>query len=193
MDIKDVLKRKIASTEVAWILMDPTLQDRRDELDTELSAARIYDKRHTDAVKRADEVEKKIDDVDLEIAESRVPFKFASIGRENYSKLIDENKPREGNTMDQDVGFNADEFPPRLLALSAVDPKMDLDDARQIWDGGEGQWSDGETTKLLLTAIKANKEVVDVPFTRLGSRMETLSIGTELPIPETSESHTQSS
>lgn len=197
MDIKDVLKAKKASLEVVWILMDPGLQEAREELEIEASAARIYDNRHTDAVKRAPVVEAKIDDLDQEIAESRTKFTFKSIGRVNYGKLLDEFKPREPKEdyeTDHDVGFDVDEFPPRLLALGSVDPKMELKDAEEIWSGGDdGDWSDAETTKLLMGAVRANKETIDVPFTRLGSRMETLTIETESPTPDTSGSPTPSS
>lgn len=196
MDIQDVLKAKKPSLEVVWILMNPGLQEAREMLEVEASAARIYDGRHTDAVKRAPEVEGRIDDMDQEIAESRVPFSFKSIGRENYAKLLDEFKPREpkeDHETDHDVGFDVDEFPPRLLALGSVDPKMELKDAEEIWNGGEGDWSDAETTKILMAAIRANKETVDVPFTRLGSRMETLTIEMESPTPETSGSPSPSS
>lgn len=197
MDIQDVLKAKKASLEAVWVLMEPGLEDAREELEIEASAARIYDGRHTDAVKRADAVEARIDDLDQQIAESRTKFSFKSIGRVNYGKLLDEFKPREPKEeyeTDHDVGFDVDEFPPRLLALGSVDPKMELKDAKEIWSGGEdGKWSDAETTKLLLCAIRANKETIDVPFTRLGSRMETLTIETESPTPETSGSPTPSS
>jgi hypothetical protein len=166
-------------------------------LEVEASAARIYDGRHTDAVKRADAVEEKIDDLDQEIAESRIKFTFKSIGRGNYAKLLDEFKPREPKEeyeTDHEVGFDVDEFPPRLLALGSVDPKMELKEAKEIWQGGDdGDWSDAETTKLLMGAIRANKETIDVPFTRLGSRMEALTIETESPTPEPSGSPTPSS
>ena len=192
MDITEILEAKRPSLEVAWILLNPELQIRLDALQAELSSARIYDTRHNER-DRAPAVEEQIDVLEVEISESRIPFTFKAIGRENYSKLLDEFKAREDNDQDQEVGFDVDEFPPRLFALSAVDPAMDLAQAHQIWDGGDGQWSDAETTKLLVAAIRANKESIDVPFTRLGLRMETLIIGTESPTPEQSESHTPSS
>jgi hypothetical protein len=185
-DIQSILESKRPAVEVAWILLDPDLQIKREGLEQDLEAAQLYDARHNEP-DRAPAVEKAIDEIEATIAESRVAFTFQAIGRANYGKLLDEWKPREGNPTDKDVGFNTDEFPPRLLALSAVDPAMTLLQAQEVWDS----WSDAETTKLVLTAIKANRESVDIPFTRTGSRMEASNTDSVSPTPTTMESHTK--
>ncbi len=171
--IAEVFDRKKDNTQSVRILLDPGLKDELRDLERDLADAVKYDDEHTNARKRAPKVEKLLDELEVRIAEHRVTFKFQSIGREPYALLLDEFKPREDNEFDEELGFNSDEFPPHLLALSAVEPEMELADAVRIWN----EWSDSETFLLITAAVTANKELVDVPFTRAGIRTGTLSTG----------------
>ena len=171
--IAEVFDRKKDNTQSVRILLDPGLKDELRDLERDLADAVKYDDEHTNARKRAPKVEKLLDELEVRIAEHRVTFKFQSIGREPYALLLDEYKPREDNEFDEELGFNSDEFPPHLLALSAVEPEMELADAVRIWN----EWSDSETFLLITAAVTANKELVDVPFTRAGIRTGTLSTG----------------
>lgn len=173
LTIADVFDRKKDNTQNVRILLDPGLKDELLELERELGDAKTYDDEHTNARKREPAVEKKLDELEKRIADARVTFKFKSIGREPYSMLLDEYKPREGNEFDEELGFNSEEFPPHLIALSAVIPEMELADAYRIWN----EWSESETMLIMMAAVTANKEIVDIPFTRSGIRMGTLSTG----------------
>ncbi len=187
--IADVFDRKKDNTQRVPVLLDPDLREELKDLEAELATAVKYDDEHTNARRKATPVEKRLTELEERIAESRVVFKFRSIGREAYSLLLDEWKPREDNEDDADYGFDATEFPPRLLALSAVSPELTLDDARKIWN----EWSESETTLLIVGAVTANKELVDIPFTRAGTRMGTLSTVGLSTIPQGEDSPTPSS
>ncbi len=185
MDIQEILKAKVPHREVAWVLLDGELEAEHGVLLDDLEKAKALDEKVTDP-NTAPLIEKKIEAIEGKIRESRVPFTFEAVGREVYGKLLDEYKPREDNEEDEAIGFNIDEFPPRLLALGSVDPKMELEHARSIWN----DWSDAETTLLLMMAVKANRQTVDVPFTLTGSNMGTRFIGRESNTPDLKESPT---
>ena len=187
--IADVFDRKRDNTKAVKVLLDPDLKDELAELERVLTAAEKYDDDHTNARKRAPKVEEQLDALELRVADARVTFKFKSIGREPYATLLDEFKPREGNDFDDELGFNADEFPPHLLALSGIQPEMDLEDAYKIWN----EWSDSETMLLIMAAVAANKEIVDIPFTRAGTRMGMAFTGKVSTTPPVEESPTPNS
>ncbi len=181
MDITEIIAGKVPHRETAWVLLDGELETIHTLLLADLEKAQALDKKTTDR-NTAPAIEEKIEGVEDQIRESRVPFIFEAVGREVYGKLLDEYKPRDDEShkeLDEEVGFNVDEFPPRLFALAAFDPKMELEDARLIWN----TWSDAETTLLLAMAVKANRQTVDVPFTLTGSSMGTRFTGRESSTP----------
>lgn len=188
--LAEILKAKTPQQQTCHVLLRPELEEERTALLKQLTRAKKYDEWHNEK-DTAPVVEAKIEKVEEEIAANRQPFVFQSIGRKPYSALLDEYKPRDENPDDKDLGFNADEFPPRLIALSSFDPKISLDQAREIWDGDN--WSDAETTLLLASAVLANKEIVDVPFTNDGLPMGTRSTGSPSSSVTTEESPTPSS
>lgn len=182
-DIQEILGRKKAHRETVWIILDPALQEKLERLEVDLVKARRYDLKHNEP-DLAPRVETEIGELEDQIAEAREPFTFEAIGRQAFSLLLDENKPRQGNDLDQSLGFHGEEFPPKLIATSAVDPKIDLATARTIWN----EWSDGETTALISAAVRANKEVIDVPFTSSGTRMGMSSTERRSTTPQVEES-----
>ncbi len=124
MDIQEILRTKIPHRETAWVLLDGDLETKHVLLLADLETAKAVDEKTTEP-NTAHLVEKEIGGVEDAIRESRVPFIFEAVGREVYGKLLDEYKPREGNDLDEDLGFNVDEFPPRVLGIGAFDPEMD--------------------------------------------------------------------
>lgn len=191
-DIEEILAAKKPRHETAWILVDPDLQAKHQDLVDRLDEAKDAEKgREKGWRTEVPRLEAELDQLEAEIAAQRHPFQFKSLGRTKYGALLDEFPPREGNRTDRLTGFDSDEFPPALLAASAVDPEMTVAHAKEIW-GGE-DWSDAETTRLFQAALKAQKELVDVPFTRNGSAMETSSTGKSSSTPQTTDSPTQSS
>jgi hypothetical protein len=185
-----ILAAKKPNRKTTHILLDPELKDQRALLLADLKRAEKYDEKHNER-DTAPPILEAIEALDEKIAEQRQAFTFQSIGRKPYGALLDEYKPREGDEDDEEYGFNADEFPPRIIALSSYEPKITLETAREIWDGDD--WSDAETTLLLGAAIIANKEIVDVPFTNDGLPMGTRSTATPSNTATTEASPTPSS
>lgn len=188
--LEQILKAKTPQRKTAYILLNPGLEEDRSDLLNRIVRAEKYDKWHNEK-DTAPVLKEELEALEDEIGEARQPFVFQSIGRKSYSALLDEYKPREGDPDDKEYGFNAAEFPPRLIALSSHDPKIDLDQAREIWDGEN--WSDAETTALVAAAILANKEIVDVPFTNDGLPMGTRSTAIPSNTVTTEDSPTPSS
>lgn len=186
--IEEILAAKQPQVQTAHVLLDPSLEEERTRLLKALGKAEAFDKLHNER-DTAPAIRSQIEVVEKKIADTRIAFRFQSIGRKAWGALLDEWKPREDNPDDEEAGFNIDEFPPRLLALSAIEPKITLDQAYTIWS----EWSDAEATVLLAAAMLANREVVDVPFTSDGIAMEALSTETGSAIPSTKGSHTPSS
>ncbi len=188
LDISDILKAKRPNQQKAWVLLDPGLRDQMD-VALDLVSKREADVDRKGGAKGLAAAEALLDELEAEVAGSRVQFVFQSIGRKAYSTLLDANKPRDDDADDEDLGFNVDTFPPRLLALSCVNPKMNLKQATEIWN----DWGDTQTTLLLTKAIVANKEIVDIPFTRSGTKMEMLTTALRSTTPQAAESPTPSS
>lgn len=189
LDIQDLIKAKTSAKQTTHVLLDPGLEEERTAIIKELARAKSADDASNSFKVTAPAVQERLDKLEAKIAETRVPFVFQSIGRRAYDALLDENKPRPDHEDDKDLGFNEEEFPPRLIALSSYEPEINLEQARTIWD----DWSSAETTLLFGAAVLANKEVVDVPFTNDGLPMGTLNIGTPSSTAMTEESPTPSS
>lgn len=188
--LAEILKAKKPPRQTAHILLNPGLEEDRETLLVEIERAKSYDKWHSER-DTAPALQTKLEELEEEIAAARQPFVFQSIGRKAYGALLDEFKPRDGNKEDKDLGFNTDEYPVHLIALSSHDPLISLKQAREIWDSDD--WSDGETTLLLTAAVLANKEIVDVPFTNDGLPMGTRSTDSPSNTVTTTDSATPSS
>lgn len=188
--LEQILKAKKPQRQTVYILLDPSLEEARKGLLKQIKIAEKHDQWNNEK-DTAPPLQRTLDALEEKIAEARQPFVFQAIGRKSYSALLDEYKPRDGDPDDKEYGFNAAEFPPRLIALSSHDPPITLDQAREIWDGDD--WSDAETTALVAAAILANKEIVDVPFTNDGLPMGTRSTATPSNTATTKDSPTPSS
>lgn len=188
--LAEILKLKSPPRQTCYVLLNPSLEEDREVLLRLIARAEKYDKWHNEQ-DTAPALQEKLEEIEEAIAEARQPFVFQSIGRKVYGALLDEFKPRKGNDEDKDLGFNADEFPVHLIALSAHDPEITLKQARELWDSDD--WSDAETTLLLTAAVLANKEVVDVPFTNDGLPMGTRSTASPSNTATTEDSPTPSS
>ncbi len=185
-----ILELKQPQRQTTHIMLKPELEEVRTQLLKEMVKAERYDENHNEK-DTAPKIQAQLEAVEKEIGETRQTFVFQSIGRKPYSALLDEYKPRPDDEDDKELGFNAEEFPPRLIALSSHEPEISLKVAREIWDGD--LWSDAETTMLLGAAILANKEIVDVPFTNDGLPMGTRSTASPSNTATTEVSPTPSS
>lgn len=94
-----------------------------------------------------------------------VRFTFRSIGRRNYKRLLNEHPPTEGQQKEmvalaralgisEDkalLAFDAETFPPALMAAAAEKPRLSEEEARHFWD----TWTEVESDRLFQAARAA--------------------------------------
>jgi hypothetical protein len=90
-------------------------------------------------------------------AESK-PYRFETIGDEAWSDLLAAHPPREGKADRED--FDPKTFPTALLAASAVEPTMTIEQAKRLFS----RLALPQRNSLFGTAYSANMRGVEVPF-----------------------------
>lgn len=113
----------------------------------------------------APKILKQIEKLRKEAEDSMVTFKFRDIGRRAFENLIDEYPPTDSQ---KEMGFrwNPEEFSPRLIQMTCIDPELSLEDALTIWN----EWSFAEADAIVTAAISVCTERASVPFTVPGTR-----------------------
>lgn len=96
-----------------------------------------------------------------------IEIRVCGLDTREFNKLVSNHLPRRGNSVDQARGFNADTFPPALLAGSIIEPKLSPDEWGDIFASPE--WSLGEVAALVDLAWSASNRGFDVPFGGNGS------------------------
>ncbi len=112
-------------------------------------------------------------------------FTFRGIGRKAYEQLIEDHPPTEAQQKEareagqaaglpaqfQRLKWNADTFPPALIAAASYEPKITPEEAWEIYHVSEN-WNDGELTSIFVTAVEAQqaRDVADLGKSKAGSR-----------------------
>lgn len=130
-----------------------------------------------------DEAQAELERLQQEAVESGdvVTFTFRSIGRKAYERLIEEHPPTEQQEKDareeglaagltaqlSRLSWNADTFPPALIAAASVHPKISHDEAWEIYHVSE-DWNNAELAALFITARDAQqgRDVADLGKSR---------------------------
>lgn len=103
----------------------------------------------------------KMEQLQAAALENSTKFVFRSIGRVPYDDLVNAHPPtdeqqeiaRKEGGADVDLSWNAETFPPALLAASIVEPKMTPEEIQEIWDSPD--WGGNELLDLFNTALSA--------------------------------------
>ncbi len=158
-------------------------QTRLNDLEERLSQS---PQRRDLQIKR-DHAEAELERLQAEAAETGAvaTFFFRAIGRKAYEKLIEEHpateeQQREARERGANAGlapqlarlhWNADTFPPALIAAASYEPKISHEEAWEIFHVSE-DWNEGELTTLFVTARSAQegRDVADLGKSRNGSR-----------------------
>lgn len=155
-------KKPVVKTVV--IPLDSELVDRYEKARSELEVLRIRvdanRERDGDLIDKLDAAQDRYDALRAEMEENSVEFKFHSIGRPAYEALLLQHPPtKEQKEAARKVGeraaYNADTFPPALLAASSFEPKMELHEAEEIWKSSD--WNQGELMALFMAAVDCNQ------------------------------------
>jgi hypothetical protein len=106
---------------------------------------------------RVTELARQIEELRELMLEHTVVFRFAGLPSKAYSDMVAKHPPKDGSKrgdVDMD-GYSLD-----LVASCAVEPKMTVDEARQLSEAlTQAQWD-----SLVSAAYACNKEEFDVPF-----------------------------
>lgn len=100
-----------------------------------------------------------------EMADSEVEFRFRGIGRKAYGAMLREHPPTADQKAEADQAkmmllFNPDTFPPALMAASCVTPESaSVESFQAIWDG----WSEGQTVELWRACLAVNQGSAETP------------------------------
>lgn len=96
----------------------------------------------------------------VEVEGGPVDLRLRALPRREYRALLESHPAvKEG------ADWNADTFPPALLAACLVQPEFTLEQATEIWD----EWETEEASRLFLAAYYLNEDAKRLGFMLPGS------------------------
>ncbi len=167
--LSDILREKKPNTKTVDIVLDSDLAGEIQFKEQELAQMRMRKGRSlADGV---GPLQTELDALYESAADIAVTFTFTDVGRKPFEELLMSHPPTKAQkdhvaaTGGGILEFNLDTFPPALLALTASDPKMTLEEATEIFD----TWGSGDAEILFSTALLVCKERTSVPLSRSGT------------------------
>lgn len=136
------------------------LQDLEDQL--ELAKQRDL---MSNGPKESPPIAERIGQLEQELLDSEIEFRFRGIGRGPRSRLLSEHPPTQAQQAEAkaDGGrllFNIETFPPALMAAACVLPEgWAAADFAALWE----EWTDGQTAKLWQACLAANQGAAETP------------------------------
>lgn len=167
----ELVARKLPMTATIRIALDSDAAAKLEEADQKFQNARFRTQAAPNESLLKQELEKASDELEdaRKAAEAEsVEFKFQSIGRLAYEQLIDDHpatadqKKRAEKKSDPVPPWDLDEFPVALIHACLSEPKLTLDQVRQIWT--DDNWNESELLGLFLCAqeVNQNRRVIDL-------------------------------
>lgn len=99
--------------------------------------------------------------VDEDGSEVTLNLKFQAISSKEYDDLIAANPPTSKQRQNGNA-YNVDTFAPALIAAVSLEPKMTVEQAKEIYFSPE--WATGEVGELFVSALRVCSSGLDVPF-----------------------------
>lgn len=185
-NVDDFLSQREGNEDSCQIVMKGRLADEISRLQDEFKMARRLDESEN-RVPQAPGIADQIEALRAEMEASARTFEFEELPRHEYEDLIGEHPPRK---VDSEGGaqWNADTFPPALIAAASKEPKLTPKDAQRLWD----DLPFGEARRLWLTALSPQGKVGSVPLAVSGTG-STTTIGTKSGTADQEESPEASS
>lgn len=90
---------------------------------------------------------------------------LTALSMKDYDTLLAAHPPTKEQEKDGN-GYNPDTFAPAIISAVVTEPKLTLDQAKEIWAGD--QWNRGELRDLFLACTNLCSRGLDVPFTFAG-------------------------
>jgi hypothetical protein len=94
-----------------------------------------------------------------------VTMLFRAIGAREYDRLLTKHPPSTEQRA-QGGSYDINTFGPALISRVCVDPEMNEDECRQIWNSSD--WNRGEVMSLFSAAVELCNQGLDIPFTGVG-------------------------
>ncbi len=121
---------------------------------------------------RRDDARRELERLQEEAVEHEqvVRFTFRGIGRKAFERLKDDHPPtpeQQKSAQEEAVAtgvdaelarlrWDADKFPPALVAAASIEPKITHDEAWELFHVSE-DWNEAEVTDLFLAALRAQQ------------------------------------
>lgn len=133
---------------------------RRPQKETVEELERALRRAEEDAVKSAEAAGEDVGFVTVSVR-AMAPLAFAALKAEFPPTDEDHQRLRQamGNP-DVKATWNRSQFQPRLVAHSMVDPVVDVDEARDMMEGGS--YNEAEWNLLVAACLRVNQESADV-------------------------------
>jgi hypothetical protein len=161
--IEDVLGKIKIPVRAVQICLDADLQAEHDELTARLDVLRRETQSTMGQSSEAKAVAERIREVEAEMRDSEVTFKFRGLTKAGLRKLYDRFPAPEGTNLTWDVEGGAY----ALLAASAVEPTMTEAQAQQLLE----QMSQGHADRMVGAAWLASTGSTAVPFSARASEL----------------------
>jgi len=161
----EILAAKKRIVKTVQIQLDSGIALRLEELQEQRAQA-VRDDRRMNRNPLAPGIERQIEELTEQARDTVVEFKFGSIGRAAFEKLMRAHKPDQEDKKEGSV-FNTKTFPPILVAATSIEPEINEEQAKQMFNSPE--WNQGELLKLFTAAMLANSESPDIPLSNSGS------------------------
>lgn len=92
-------------------------------------------------------------------------LKFQAVSAKEYDDLVSAHPPKPKDKANG-AAFNLDTFAPALISAVAVEPRLSVEEAAEIYNSPE--WSGGEISTLFYNAQRVCNAGLDVPFNDRG-------------------------
>ncbi len=167
----DILAAKKPNSRTVDIILDSDLAQEIQLKTFELEQMKARTKGKKSLAEGTVNLEKELDDLFETAADTVATFTFKDIGRKSFDALLVAHQPtaaQKKNVADQGGGvleYNQETFPPALMAASAIDPEMTVEEAEEIYHN----WSSGDAEILFTTAILVCKERASLPLSLNGT------------------------
>jgi len=169
-NIADILARKKPNVRSIDIALDSDLASEIRATEREIEEAKRKRRGKSLADGGTTVLEAKLEELMERAAEESVTFTFQDIGRRALDQLISEHHPTpdQKNRVAELGGgileYNIDTFPPALIAATAIDPELSIEDAQQIFD----EWGAGDAEILFTQALLVCRERTSHPLFKSG-------------------------
>ena len=167
----DILAAKTPNSRTVDIILDSELAQEIQLKTLELGQLKNQSKGKKSLAEGTRDLEKELDKLIVKAADTVATFTFRDIGRKPFDALLVAHQPTPAQkkaVADQGGGvleYNQDTFPPALMAATAVDPEMTLEEAEETYHN----WSSGDAEILFTTAILVCKERASLPLSLIGT------------------------